>query len=69
MSRTLWLLIVFAVAVIAATRRAATARRRRDAANPSQAVKRVRALYDRGASRYELAMEVLDRLLFAAGRR
>lgn len=71
MRRKRWLLIAFAfaVAVVMGIGRAAASRRRRDAADPSQAVERVRALYDRGASRYELAMDVLDRWLFAEGRR
>lgn len=70
MSGNRWLFIVFAVTVAAAMiRHAATGRRRRDVADPSLAVQRIRALYDRGASRYELAMDVLDQFLFAEGRR
>jgi SAM-dependent methyltransferase len=68
MSRRRWFLLAFGVGIMTALGRAATNRRCSDAIDPSQAVERIRVLYDRGASRYERAMDVLDRLLFADGR-
>lgn len=66
-ARTVWGVIIgaAAVAVVAGAAR----RRRQEAVDPASSVARVRALYDRGASRYDLAMDVVDRLLFVDGRR
>jgi SAM-dependent methyltransferase len=44
-------------------------RRRRHRESPTAALAAVRALYDRAASRYDVAMDVMDHLLFADGRR
>jgi ubiquinone/menaquinone biosynthesis C-methylase UbiE len=66
-TRVLWGVAIGA-AVAAAVVRAAARRRSEDARDPAASLARVRALYDRGASRYDLAMDVMDRLLFAGGR-
>ena len=63
-----WFLLAVGLGIGRAVGRAATNRRRSDVMDPSKAVGRIRALYDRGASRYEHAMDILDRLLFADGR-
>jgi SAM-dependent methyltransferase len=52
-----------------ATARAAARRRSRAVLEPEDALARVRRLYDRAASRYDTAMDVVDRLLFVDGRR
>lgn len=55
--------------VAAAVERAAAERRRHDKADTSHALDRIRALYDRGAVRYDRAMAVLDAWIFADSRR
>ena len=69
MTRGAVLLITVAAAGAAAVAAAASKRRRDDAVRPVHALRRVRALYDRGAARYDRAMDVLDRVLFGSGRR
>jgi SAM-dependent methyltransferase len=61
---------VAAGTAVAAALIAGAAQRRRDARrDPAGAAARVAALYDRGAARYDRAMDVVDRVLFAEGRR
>lgn len=64
------LLVAGAVAASAAAIAVAAAKRRRDEAlHPGPALRRVQSIYDDGAARYDRAMDVLDRMLFDAGRR
>jgi ubiquinone/menaquinone biosynthesis C-methylase UbiE len=62
-------LLLAATVAAAAVAAAASRRRRDDARHPSHALRRVQTLYDHGAARYDRAMDVLDRVLFDAGRR
>lgn len=57
------------LAAAGAIDRAAAVRRRQETADTRQALHRVRTLYDHGAGRYDRAMNLLDRWLFAGSRR
>lgn len=64
------LFVAAAIAAALVTVAVAAAKRRRDEAlRPAPALRRVKALYDNGAARYDRAMDVLDRVVFDAGRR